>query len=110
MHRTLLGLFVVALFAVCLSLSSDPHALGQHPQRIEGRHGMIALQAKAADGGAQVILINASESVMGVYHVGSVDGKITLQSVRNVKWDMLMEEYNGQEPLPREIRTLMESR
>ena len=35
-------------------------------------------------------------------------GQIELKSVRNVQWDLLIEEFNGVRPLPREIRALLE--
>ena len=44
---------------------------------------------------------------MAVYHVDRATGKITLKSVRNVRWDLLLDEFNGTNPAPREIRALV---
>jgi len=47
---------------------------------------------------------------MGVYRVDSVSGKITLCSVRNIHWDLQMIYLNNENPLPQEIRALLEQR
>jgi hypothetical protein len=57
-----------------------------------------------------VIVIDAKKRVMTVYHVNRETGGIELVGVRNFHWDLLIEEFNGQSPLPREIRRLMEQK
>jgi hypothetical protein len=47
---------------------------------------------------------------MSVYHIDRQTGEIALRSVRNVAWDLQMEEFNGVSPSPREIRSLLEQR
>ncbi|MDX1963799.1 MAG: hypothetical protein SFX18_11635 [Pirellulales bacterium] len=45
-----------------------------------------------------------------VYQVELATGVITLKSARNLTWDMQLLEYNSANPLPREIRTLLEQK
>jgi len=47
---------------------------------------------------------------MSVYHIELATGKIALRSVRNIHWDLQMTEFNSADPLPREIRSLLEPR
>lgn len=53
-----------------------------------------------------MILVDPETRVMAVYHVDA-SGKVSLRSVRNLQWDLLIEEFNGGSPSPREIRTLL---
>jgi hypothetical protein len=70
---------------------------------------LIALNWEA-DGRQQVTLIDPKTRAMAVYEVERNSGKISLKGVRNVHWDLLMEEFNGEHPLPREIRSMLEQR
>lgn len=55
-------------------------------------------------------VVEPRQQVMGVYQVDPASGKISLWSVRNIRWDLQMTEFNTGNPPPREIRTLLEQR
>ena len=69
---------------------------------------MLMTSSTAADGGLNVVLIDPQQRVISSYHVAGDSGGITLRSVRNIRWDMLMDEFNSGDPKPREIKTLLE--
>jgi hypothetical protein len=73
---------------------------------------LIALPFEAADGKQQVTIVDPRTRVIAVYQVDKVNGSLALRSVRNVHWDLLMEEYNTSHgsPTPRDIRALAEQR
>ena len=71
---------------------------------------LIAFSSPAAEGRQQVVLIDPALRTMSVYHIELATGEISLKSVRRFHWDLQMEEFNGQAPLPREIRSLIERR
>ena len=41
---------------------------------------------------------------MAVYFVSTATGKIQLKSVRDIQWDFLMDDFNGAEPKPKDLR------
>ena len=47
---------------------------------------------------------------MAVYHIDRATGALALKSVRNVHWDLQIEDYNSASPTPREIRLLTDNR
>jgi hypothetical protein len=115
------GLGVLAVFVVVFSaVSLDPSACAQAPQQPTAQPvlpariplavagDLMAFSSDVGSGPAQVTLIDAKSRVMCVYHVDRTTGQIELKSVRNVHWDLRMEEFNGVRPLPREIRALLE--
>lgn len=71
---------------------------------------LIALSHDLGEGRQQVTVIDPKLRVMAVYHVERTSGEIALKSVRNVHWDLQMEEFNGVSPSPRDIRALLEQR
>jgi len=81
------------------------------------QNGMVSGQAGsqmaiASDHGVaqHITLIDSETGVITVYHVDNATGRISLKGVRNIRWDSQMEEFNGETPSPREIRSLVERR
>lgn len=117
------GLFFLAvLVGVCWVASLDPIAHAQTPKPLQAppvlpsrlpvaaAGDLMAFSSELANGPSQVTLIDAKARSMCVYHVDRESGAIELKSVRNFQWDLLIEEYNGVQPLPREIRALLEQK
>jgi len=71
---------------------------------------MLALPGPADETGQLITVIDPRLRVMGVYHIEQSTGKIGLRSVRNMHWDLQMTYLNCENPLPRDIESLLESR
>lgn len=52
------------------------------------------------------ILFDPNRQVIAVYQIDSASGAITLKSVRNVSWDLQIEDYNSNKPAPQDIRSM----
>ena len=57
-----------------------------------------------------LVVLDPATRVMGIYHIDRATGQLSLKSVRNVHWDLQLEEFNSAVPTPREIRSLVERR
>jgi hypothetical protein len=79
------------------------------PDRAGPTSELIALSYDS-DSRQQVTLIDPRTRVMAVYHVDRATGALSLKSVRNVHWDLQIEDFNSANPTPREIRALTEPR
>lgn len=55
-------------------------------------------------GTQQIVVVDTRQTTMAVYHVEPAQGKIQLKSVRKLVWDLRMEQFNAQNPLPSELR------
>jgi hypothetical protein len=71
--------------------------------------GLIALSSDVGES-QQVTVIDPVSRVMSVYHIDRKTGTISLKSVRNIHADLLMDELNTENPLPREIRAILKQR
>ena len=71
---------------------------------------LIAVPTPMGDKGQLLTVIDPRQQTMGVYWIEAGTGKITLRSVRNIRYDMMMMDFNGDNPLPREIRAQLEQR
>lgn len=115
MRRALLGLTAGVVLAgllgagwVCTS-SAQAQRLASAPTS-EMAPGLIALASEVDERHQQVTLIDPHARSMVVYHIDKSTGEVALRSVRNIHWDLQMDEFNGKTPLPREIRSLLERR
>jgi len=57
--------------------------------------------------GMQQIVIHDTRTMrMAVYQIDGGSGRIQLKSVRDLTWDLKMEHFNGQSPLPAELKQM----
>jgi len=109
MWKSLLSAIVV-LVAVTLSVElfrTTPSVMAQKHNGLPVSGSLVVHASKTEDGGQLMIMVDPETRVMAVYHVDGNTGKVSLKSVRNLQWDLLIEEFNGGTPSPREIRTLL---
>lgn len=67
------------------------------------------VSATPLDDGRQLLLvIDPQLKSAAVYHVDGVSGSLTLRSTRNISFDLLVPEYNAQEPRPATLRKMLE--
>jgi len=110
MRQAIWGLLVVSglLLVAIANRSERSHVFAQSPQsQPDAQDGLIALTVPAGDGAEYVALVDPVERVMSVYEVEPKSGEIRLKSVRNVYWDLKMDEFNGTSPLPSDIRAML---
>jgi len=126
MKRAILGLLVgigVVVLAIGL-LDRRQEIMAQHPYTQTGysqvapqpppAYGaggeLIAVPSPMSDKGQLLTVIDPRQQTMGVYWIEATTGKITLRSVRNIRYDLMMMDFNGDNPLPREIRAQLDQR
>jgi len=69
---------------------------------------LITSTAMTADNRQLITIIDPKTRVLAVYVVDAATGNVALKSVRNFHWDLQLVEFNGVNPLPREIQSLIE--
>ena len=117
-----LCVFVTVAAMVATGSSHDPSAMAQTPESQTARPvlparlpvaaagNLMAFSSEVTEGPSQITLIDAESHSMCVYHIDRATGEIELKSVRNFRWDLLVEEFNGVEPLPRQLRELLQNK
>ncbi len=113
MRQTVLGALAGAVlaYAAVTGATESGRVLAQRPAVLpEGSAGLIALPTGLSDGRQMLTVIDPRTQVMGHYQIDPAKGEIVLKGVRNIRWDLQIEEYNGVSPLPSEVRSLVEQR
>ena len=111
MSGLLLGLVLLVVGVVGLADGQGPRSMNQDRvshDRVASSPDLLALSHDGGDGRQQITLVDPRQRVMAVYHVERTTGALQLKSVRNLQWDLLIEDYNSGTPAPRDIRALKE--
>ena len=106
MRSTIIGLFFGLILAVSLLLGIQQNQ-AVAGNSIQPEQKLIVFTSPS---GEQVTMVDPERKVMSVYRVDQRTGQITLRSVRNVRWDFEIEDFNGATPTPNEIRSMARSR
>ena len=114
-HAVVGGAFTVAIAAgLVIGWMATPDADAQRPQGSAPRSledaSIVAMSTDVDERRTQLTIIDPQTRGLVVYHIDKASGEVSLRSVRNFHWDLQMDEFNGKNPLPREIRSLLQTR
>ena len=110
MKATLIGAIGGALIvALAGSFLRESPVYAQRPGANDSAE-LITVTAPLDATHQQLTVIDPRMQVISVYHMDLPTGAITLKSVRNIRWDLQLVEFNGTSPLPSVIRSQLDSR
>lgn len=75
---------------------------------VERDAALTIVSQPLTNGGQQIVVFEPSRPSICCYHVDGQTGVISLRSVRNISWDLSLDDFNGTKPSPGEIKTLIE--
>jgi len=99
------GVAVMAAWLVC-----GGELAAQRTVRAGGEWaGLWASDSQLPDGRRLLLVIDPATRHAAVYHVDADRGTLTLRSARDISWDLMVEDFNAQEPTPAALRTLLQT-
>jgi hypothetical protein len=119
MKRALLGTLVLVGFVTAAVAVAQQRGelLAQRPVQavsaapapaVAAGSELIVVPTSLGDKGQMLTVIDPRQRVLAVYHIELATGKIALKSVRNIQWDLQIEELNNESLTPKEIRSGLE--
>ena len=60
------------------------------------------------DGRQMLLLIDHQNRTLAIYHVDPGSGTLSLKSTRDITWDLMVEDFNAQEPRPSALKKMLE--
>ena len=71
--------------------------------------GLWASDSVMPDGRRLLLIVDPATRHAAVYHVDADRGTLTLRSARDISWDLMVEDFNAQEPTPAALRNLLQT-
>ena len=71
-----------------------------------GNSELLMTTSLLSDGRQQVVITDTKAKTLAIYEVEPATGKVLLRSVRDIKWDLQMQQFNATSPTPGEIRSM----
>lgn len=56
-----------------------------------------------------LVVVDPATRHAAVYHLDAATGSLVLKSTRDITWDLMVEDFNAQEPRPAALRRLMQA-
>jgi len=104
----LVSLLVLAVLVGALSAAA-PTAPAAAPADSAGGSPLWISMAPIGDDRQLMVVVDPVARSAAVYHVDAGSGALTLKSTRDIRWDLLVGEFNAQEPSPTALRRMVES-
>src|SRR5262245_48607102 len=101
------GMSLAIAFVGMAVLEPSVHA---QSDRVPGVPGDLIPLSWNVNGVWYVAIVDPRQRVLSVYEINGNNAAIALKSVRQLNWDLQLEEFNTSTPSPREIRALVERR
>jgi hypothetical protein len=78
--------------------------------RAGGPEGTLWISENRLDDGRRLlVVVDQATRHAAVYHLDAVDGSLTLRSTRDISWDLMVGDFNAQEPKPAALRKMLQS-
>jgi len=103
---------VLAGLLAGLGLAAGPVLLAQRPGRPAAEPsptGQLWISATPLNDQRQLLLvIDPTLKNAAIYHVDATQGTLTLKSSRDISWDLMVGDFNAQEPKPSALKRMLE--
>ena len=116
-HRTrgfaVAGALVLVLSAAGLWWGGS-QAAAQRPGRGPASAGsppgspLWTMSTPLDDGRHLLLVLDQEQRAVAVYHLDPATGTLTLKSTRDIRWDLLVGDFNAQEPKPSALQKMLE--
>jgi len=105
----LCGTVVVATICGSGGMAAQRAGRALPPPGTNESSGPLWTLATPLDDGRQMLLVvDQQNRTMAIYHVDPGTGTLTLKSTRDVRWDLMVEDFNCQEPRPAALKKMLE--
>jgi len=101
---------IVALGAAVLASLAAWQGWGLAAPRTGGQDGPLWIsESRLDDGRRLLVIVDQATRHAAVYHLDGGDGGLTLRSTRDISWDLMVGDFNAQDPKPAALRKMLQT-
>lgn len=107
--RRLVASWPLVLLAAAILLGSRELAAQRAGRPIPEVAGLWISDTPVDDARRLLVVVDAATRHAAVYHLDNATGALQLKSSRDLSWDLLVDEFNAQEPRPAALKRLIQA-
>jgi len=101
---------VLALGAVILASLAGWQGWGLAAARVTGQEGPLWIsESRLDDGRRLLVVVDQTTRHAAIYQIDAAVGSLTLRSTRDMAWDLMVGDFNAQDPKPATLRRMLQT-
>ena len=108
-HHWLAAGWPLAILTAAILLGSRELSAQRAGRPIPEATGLWISDTAVDDARRLVVVIDPATRHAAVYHLDNATGSLLLKSTRDITWDLLVDDFNAQEPRPAALKRLIQT-
>ena len=108
-HNWLAGGWPLAILTAVILLGSRELSAQRAGRPVPEATGLWISETAVDDARRLVVVIDPATRHAAVYHLDNATGSLLLKSTRDITWDLLVDDFNAQEPRPAALKRLIQT-
>lgn len=97
------------LSAMLAGLVGTRELAAQRPRPVTDAEGLWIADSPLDESRRLLLIVDPASRHAAVYHVDVASGSLVLRSTRDISWDLMIDDFNAQEPRPAALRRMLQA-
>jgi anti-sigma-K factor RskA len=102
-------LAAIAAIAVAICVGSRELSAQRAGRPVPEAAGLWISDSAIDDGRRLLVVVDPATRHAAVYHLDAATGALVLRSTRDITWDLMIDDFNAQEPRPAALKRLIQT-
>ena len=102
-------LAAIAAIAVIVAVGSRELSAQRAGRPLPESAGLWISESAVEDGRRLLVVVDPATRHAAIYHLDATTGALVLRSTRDITWDLMVDDFNAQEPRPAALKRLIQT-
>jgi hypothetical protein len=102
-------LAAIAAMALAAFVGSRELAAQRAGRPLPEANGLWISESPVDEGRRLLVVVDPATRHAAVYHLDTTTGSLSLKSTRDITWDLMVDDFNAQEPRPAALKRLIQT-
>ena len=102
-------LAAIAAIAVIVAVGSRELSAQRAGRPLPESAGLWISESAVEDGRRLLVVVDPATRHAAIYHLDAATGALVLRSTRDITWDLMVDDFNAQEPRPAALKRLIQT-
>lgn len=108
-HRWPAAVWPLVILAAAIAIGSRELSAQRAGGPVPEATGLWISDTAVDDARRLLVVVDPATRHAAVYHLDNASGSLVLKSTRDISWDLLVDDFNAQEPRPAALKRLIQA-